>query len=514
MEVIDPHTAAATAMSQGLVSGAGAGTGASGAGTARTIPKIIIPLALCQFIASYAGSNMNVAISAIAKDLHTDVSGVQTSITLFTLVMAALMIPGSKLTDLWGRKRCFLLGLGVYGAGGVIAAAAAGLPMLIIGYSLFEGIGSALMIPPIYIIATVAFTDVASRARAFGLISAAGGVGAAAGPLIGGTITSIISWRASFVLQVLVVLAIGFMALRTSVPEPSEREQHFDVVGAVLSAAGMILVVTGFLQSRTYGWLASRQSFAVFGATIIDKGGVSPVWLYIGAGVVFLVWFMLHLRRRTRTHRVPLVLPALFHNATSNRGLVAQNIQWLILQGSFFVISVFLQEVRHLDAVKTGLVLTPATIGILLTATTAGRLARIYSQKTLTWAGFAVTILGLALLLAFARATSNIWTFVPGILVTGMGIGVMLTSAVNVVQSAFGDAEQGEISGVSRSASNLGSSLGTAVVGSILVSPIISGNAHFLVALVTMIGFASIGFAVSIWLPAGAGQPHESVPAS
>src|SRR6185437_5439777 len=174
------------------------------------------------------------------------------------------------------------------------------------------------------------------------------------------------------------------------------------------------------------------------------------------------------------------------------------------------VVSVFLQEVRHLNAVKTGLVLTSATIGILATATTAGRLAKRFSQKTLTWGGFVMTLVGLGLLLALARATSNIWTFVPGLLVIGMGIGVMLTSAVNVVQSAFGDAEQGEISGVSRSASNLGSSLGTAIVGSVLVSTAFAGNEHFLAAIVVMMAFATLGLLVSAWLPSDVRRPASS----
>ena len=151
---------------------------------------MILPLALAQFIASYAATNMNVAISAIATDLGTTVAGVQTAITLFTLVMAALMIPGSKLTDIWGRKRCFVLGLIVYGIGGLVALLSFGLPQLIVGYSVLEGVGSALMIPPIYILVTVTFPDVKSRARYFGVVSGAGGLGAAAGPLIGGVVTS------------------------------------------------------------------------------------------------------------------------------------------------------------------------------------------------------------------------------------------------------------------------------------------------------------------------------------
>src|ERR1700723_4783451 len=149
---------------------------------------MVVPLALAQFIASYAGTSTNVAIPPVAKGLGTDVAGVQTAITLFTLTMAALMIPGSKLTDIWGRKRCFVLGLVVYAIGGLLAALSQGLPLLIVGYSLLEGIGSALMIPPIYILVTVTFPDVKSRARYFGVVSGAGGLCAPAGPLIGGLV--------------------------------------------------------------------------------------------------------------------------------------------------------------------------------------------------------------------------------------------------------------------------------------------------------------------------------------
>src|SRR3954465_15389487 len=166
----------------------------TGAATARA-GAVVLPLALAQFIASYAASNMNVAISTIADDLDTDVAGIQTTITLFTLTMAALMIPGSKLTDIWGRKFCFILGLVVYGVGALLALLAQGLLLLTIGYSLLEGIGSALMIPPIYILITVVFADLKTRAKWFGVVSGAAGLGSAAGPLIGGLITSYISWR-------------------------------------------------------------------------------------------------------------------------------------------------------------------------------------------------------------------------------------------------------------------------------------------------------------------------------
>ena len=476
--------------------------------------QLILPLALCQFIASYACTNMNVAISDIAKDLNTTVIGVQTAITLFTLTMAALMIPGSKLSDIWGRKFCFMLGLLVYGAGAIIAAAAPVLGVLVVGYSLFEGVGSALMIPPIYIIVTIAFTDLPTRARYFGVISAAAGVGAALGPLIGGLITSAISWRASFVAQALVVAAIVVMGYRIEVPPKPREARGFDIVGTLLSAIGLVLVVIGVLISRTYGWFVSRTDAKIGNTVVIPKGSISPVWIFIVAGCLVLVWFYLHARAWERAGKQPLLSTRLFHNLTSNLGLVTQNMQWLVMQGSFFVVSVFLQEVRGFSAIQTGLVLTASTVGILLASVLAERMAKRRPQRILIQLGFVVTIVGIVELLLFARATSSIWTFVPGLFLMGLGVGVMLTASVNVVQSAFPEKDQGEISGLSRSISNLGSSLGTAIAGSVLVSTLTTGNRLFALALATIATFAGVGLLAALFLPRPATEPARTSPAS
>ena len=426
---------------------------------------MILPLALAQFIASYAATNMNVAISAIAHDLDTTVIGVQTAITLFTLTMASLMIPGSKLTDIWGRKRCFVIGLAIYAAGALLALLAPVLGVLIVGYSVFEGVGSALMIPPIYILVTVAYPDIKARAKYFGVVSGAGGLGAAAGPLIGGLITSAISWRASFGLQVLVVLWIIVLARRIVDPAREGRRPRFDVTGAILSALGLLFVVLGLLISRTYGFFGARTAFSIGGTVIIPKGGISPVWISVIIGALFLLWFILHIRAAEKKGRDVLIRTRMFRNRIANLGMGTQLIQWLIMQGSFFVVSVFLQQVRHYDAIQTGLLLTPATIGILITSAAADRLARRHAQRTLIIAGFVVTVAGMALLLALVRKDSSNLSYVPGLLLFGAGVGVMLTSSVNVVQSSFGEADQGDISGLSRSVSNIGSSLGTAFAG-------------------------------------------------
>jgi MFS family permease len=179
---------------------------------AGSLRRVLVPLALAQFVCSFAGSNMNVMINDISEDLDTSVEGVQTAITIFLLVMAALMIPGGKLTDRWGRKRCFLIGLSTYGVGALLSAVSPGLGVLILGNSILEGVGTALLIPPVYILTTMLFRETTSRARAFGVISGMGGIGAAAGPLLGGLITTAISWRAAFVFQALVIAMILFLS--------------------------------------------------------------------------------------------------------------------------------------------------------------------------------------------------------------------------------------------------------------------------------------------------------------
>lgn len=462
---------------------------------------MLLPLALAQFICSYAASNMNVAISSIAQELHTTVQGVQLTITLFTLIMAAFMIPGSKLTDIWGRKRCFTLGLSIYGIGTIIAALAPSLTVLVIGYSIFEGIGTALLIPPVYILVTISYPDLTQRARSFGIISGMGGIGAAAGPLIGGIITTAISWRAAFLLQTLVVGTILFLGRKIVDKALAGVKPKFDIIGTILSALGLISIVVGILQANTYGFFTAKQNFYIGNSLIIPEGGISPVWLFIAVGAIILGGFFFYEHFRETGGRDPLLSLSLFKNKASNLGLITQNVQWLVLQGSSFVISVFLQTVRGFTAIATGLMLTPATIGLLLSSATAGKLAKNFSQRALIRWGFIITLGGLFLLLLLARATSPLWSFIPGLFLLGIGVGVMLTSSVNVVQSAFPEEKQGEISGLSRSVSNLGSSLGTAIVGTILVATATIGNKAYANAAIAMIVIAVIGLLASLLLP-------------
>ncbi|WP_123666161.1 MFS transporter [Actinocorallia herbida] len=441
---------------------------------------MLFPLALAQFICSFAGSNMNVMINDISRDLDTTVEGVQVAITVFLLVMAALMIPGGKLTDRYGRKRCLLAGLLIYGLGALLSAVSPGLGVLILGNSILEGVGTALLIPPVYILTTLLFTETASRARAFGAIMAFGGVGAAAGPLIGGLITSVLGWRAAFVFQALVIVLIIFLSREIKDPLPPDPTSPFDVRGAILSAVGLVLVVSGILAAKTDLWL---------------------MLALLVAGALVLTWFFGWIRARERAGEEPLLSTSLFRDRTSNLGLVTQNVQWLVLMGTSFTVAAYLQVVRGYDAIQTGVIFTAATLGLLATSLMAERLAERRSQRTLIVTGFAVTVAGIVLLLALVGGSPSPWAFAPGLLLIGLGIGLMLTPSVNIVQSAFGEDRQGEISGLSRSVSNLGSSLGTAIAGTILVAGLTTHA--YAAAMLTLAAFALLGLSTALFLGPG-----------
>jgi predicted MFS family arabinose efflux permease len=225
------------------------------------------------------------------------------------------------------------------------------------------------------------------------------------------------------------------------------------------------------------------------------------VWLFVAIGALFPLWFFLHVRSRENKGKDVLLPLRMFPNKIANLGMGTQTIQWLILQGSFFTVSVYLQEVNHCNAIQTGLMLTPGTIGILAASAGADRFARRHPQRWLIIAGFLVTAVGMILLLALVRAHAGIWRWIPGLLLFGAGVGVMLTSSVNVVQSSFPDKDQGEISGLSRSVSNLGSSLGTALVGSVLVAVKLPEGRPFAVTLTMMLMITLIGLILAVLIP-------------
>ena len=310
---------------------------------------------------------MNVAISTIADDLDTDVTGIQTTITLFTLTMAALMIPGSKLTDIWGRKFCFIArAASIYGAGALLAALAQGLGLLTVGLLPARGHRVGAADPAHLHPGHRLLRRPAERAKWFGVVSGAAGLGSAAGPLIGGLITSYISWRASFLLQVLVVA-------RDRAARPAHRRPAAARPAARLRRArrrplGGRAVLRRLRDPADRHVRLARPSRTSASGVVIPEGGSrrcgcssrSASWSSPPSSCTSA--------RREQHGRTPLVSVSLFRNRTSNLGLVTQNVQWLVLQGSFFVISVFLQQERGYSAIQTGLMLLPATVGILLSS--------------------------------------------------------------------------------------------------------------------------------------------------
>jgi MFS family permease len=424
-------------------------------------------------LSSYANTVINVSISAIVHDLNTTVTAVQASITLFTLMMAMFMITGSKLTDIWGRKPTFLWGVVIFATGSAIAGLSPNMPVFVLGNSILQGIGSVLLIPPIYIIITVAIDDLRARAAAFGIVGGAGGLGAAVGPLIGGLITTTLSWRATFLSPFLIAIVILLLSRRFQDVPLSGRRPALDVGGTILSALGLGLIVVGLLLAADYGWLSTRQDFTIGSTLVIPKGGISPVWPCVVLGLLVLFSFYHHIRRREERGLEPLIHTRVLENRVANLGLVTQAANWFMLIGISFVIAVFLQVSLEQSAVRTGLYLMPATIGILVVSWKAGALARRYTPRALLVAGFFIAVVGVVLMILLGRSGGSGWLLAPGLFLAGAGLGIVLAPSVNIVQSAMPERDQADISGVSRSVSNLGSSLGTAVAGGVLVSALI-----------------------------------------
>jgi len=275
-------------------------------------------------------------------------------------------------------------------------------------------------------------------------------------------------------------------------PVPPEPDRHVDVLGAVLSAVGLIALVSGILAADT------------------------NVWLLVGlmvAGALVLAAFFVHVRAEERSGTEPLLSTALFRNRSSNLGLVTQNVQWLMLIGVSFTVAAYLQVVRGYNPIQTGVIFTAATIGVLIASFGAERLARRWPQRTLIIAGFLLTIAGIAVFLVMVGRNPAVWAFAPGLFLIGLGVGVMLTPSVNVVQSAFGEEQQGEISGLSRSVSNLGSSLGTAIAGTILVAGItVTPERSYGLAMIVLAAVGLVGLAASALLPRTSAPADTAAP--
>jgi EmrB/QacA subfamily drug resistance transporter len=428
--------------------------------------NVLIVLSAAQFLMVLDQAVMNVAISQLVEDFDTTVTTIQAVIAFYALVMAGLMLTGGKLGDIWGRRRAFTVGICIYAVGSGLTAASWSVPSLMFGWSVLEGIGAALVIPALIALVAGNYRG-AERAIAYGVLGGVAGAGIAVGPILGGWATTELSWRVVFVGEV--VVAIGILLGTRLIREP-EREGPppvLDWVGGVLSASGLALGVFGVLQASNWGWLAPRSS-------PIEPFGFSLTPFVIAAGALVLAGFVAWERRRERRGEDPLVhLPLL--RIPSLRGGVAMFLaQNLILMGVFFTIPLFLQVVQGLDALETGVRMLPASAGLFFAAIAGSALAKRFAPRPLVRVGLGTVLVAILLLLTTIEPELDNAPFLIAMGILGIGMGLIVSQLGNVVQSAVGDDDRSEAGGLQSTAQQLGSSLGTALLGAIVITGLIA----------------------------------------
>ena len=412
---------------------------------------VLAILSAAMFIYVIDTTIMNVSISALVEDLGTTVGEVQTAITLYTLTMAAFMLTGGKLGDIWGSKRAFRIGLVIYGIGTTITALAPSIGFIILGWSFLEGLGSALIVPAINTLVRANFTGT-KRASAYGTLFGVAAAGAAFGPLIGGWLTANLSWRYAFageaVIVVIVLLTSGLIIDAPAVlPKP-----RLDLVGVALSATGLAMFVYGVLQTTTRGW-----------------SDPVVVGLVVG-GLVVLGVFVWWIKRQEAAGRPVLLHPSIFKHRAISSGLPILSTQTFAQAGLLFLIPVFTQSILGFDAFQTGLTLLPLSIGVLATSTLTPPLGRKIYPKYIVQAGLVLLFIG-GYVLAGSLSTATEGTDMAlGLFIAGVAIGLIAGQLPNMILSGVDQDEASEASGLQGTAQNLGMALGTAVIGTVILS--------------------------------------------
>jgi MFS family permease len=431
------------------------------AGTAAAGSVVLLTLASGQFLMTLDSSVMNVSIATVAEDVGTTVTGIQTAITFYTLVMATLMITGGRVGQIIGRKRAFAIGCVIYGCGSFTTSIAPNLAVLILGWSVLEGVGAALIMPAIVALVASNFAR-PERPRAYGLVASAGAIAVAAGPLIGGLFTTYLSWRLVFAGEVLVVIAILAMTRRMAdtPPEPGAR---MDPVGTLLSALGLGLVVYGILRSGTWGFVRPKEEGP-------EWLGLSPVvWLILIGGIV-LIGFLRWEEHRVERRQAALIDPAMLGNPTLQSGLTAFFFQFLLQAGLFFVVPLFLSVALGLSAVATGVRLLPLSVTLLLAAVGVPKLFPHASPRRVVQLGFVALFFGIVVLIALLDAGAGPEIVTWPMLLAGLGVGALASQLGAVTVSAVPDEQSGEVGGLQNTVTNLGASIATALTGAVLIS--------------------------------------------
>ncbi|PVY97996.1 MFS transporter [Actinomycetospora cinnamomea] len=423
----------------------------------------LLALGAAQFLVVLDTSVMNVSISQLVADFDTDVTTIQRVITVYTMVMAAFLLTGGTIGDAWGRRRTFAAGLVVYGVGSLLTALAPTVGVLTLGWSIIEGLGGALVLPALAALVGGNYAAGRERALAYGVVGALAGAGIAVGPLLGGWVTTYLSWRLVFAGEVVLVLVI-LVGLRWVRDAPLDGPRpRLDLVGAALSVLGIALVVLGVLQSTTWGWLRPRDPQ-------VALLGFAPTPFVVAAGLVVLALLRAWVRHREAVGRDPLIrwsLTAVPPLRAALWCLLAQN---LVLLGLFFSIPLYLQIVLGLDAFQTGLRLLPISATMLVTALVVPRLAGVLAPRQAVRLGFGILVVAILWLLATVEPELDDAAFAAATALLGVGMGLLAAQLGNVAQSSVGEDDRGAAGGLQYTAQNLGSSLGTAFVGSVLIA--------------------------------------------
>jgi len=423
---------------------------------------VLAVLGAAQFLMVLDQAVMNVSISQLVADFDTTVTAIQAVIALYALVMAGLMLTGGKLGDIFGRRRAFAVGLCIYCVGSALTAASWSVPSLAIGWSVLEGIGAALVLPAMVALVAGNFRG-QDRALAYGVLGGVAGAGIAVGPILGGWATTELSWRIVFAGEVVVAIAILIGIRLVEEPPRPARVPTLDWVGSVLSAAGLGVMVLGVLEASNWGWLRPRSS-------PLEPFGFSLTPFVIAAGALILAGFVAWERRREERGEDPLVHLGLLRLPRLRAGVAMLVSQNLILMGVFFTVPLFLQIVQGLDALETGVRMLPASVGLFAAALLGSALAKRYPARTLVRIGLAITFVSTLLLLDTVDTTLDDAAFLIAMGVLGIGMGLIVSQLGNVVQSAVGDDDRSEAGGLQNTAAQLGSALGTALLGAIVIS--------------------------------------------
>ncbi|MXU66001.1 MFS transporter [Oceanomicrobium pacificus] len=441
---------------------------------------VLITLALSTFIIVVDTTVMNVSISALIVDLDTTVGGIQAAIALYALVMASFMLIGGKLADILGKKRVFMIGVCVFGVGTFLASTSQSLWMLIIGWSVIEGIGSALMMPNIQTILRDSY-DGAERAFAYGIISAVAAVGAAVGPIVGGFLTTYYTWRWAFRIEVLIVILVLILCRAIAADAKREDRPSFDFAGAILSVCGWSLIVLAVLLGQTYGFVMARQPF-MLGDVAINPFGLSIVPVLVAIGLASLVALFTLERRRESAGRPGLFRPSLLSAPGLLPGISARFIQMAIMAAFLFTMPLLFQLAFAFSAMETGLALIPFSLALLVCAILGARLSSRYSADRIIRAGFVLAVLGLLIIGGTIRPDAEPEDLATGV-VFGAGLGLIASQILNLVLSSVAPEQTAEASGLNGTFEQLGNAIGVALVGTMMIAGLTAALSSQIMAL-------------------------------